>query len=303
MGGEHDHGTAAAAHKGQLTVVLCITVVILASEVVGGVLTHSLALLADAAHMLADVIGIGLALLAVVFAARPATLDRTFGYQRAEVLAAVVNAVFLFGVGAYILVEAVRRLLAPPEVHPGLMIVFGILALVGNGTSLLVLREGKGESINIRGAFLEVLSDVLGAAAVIISGLLILLLNFGRADAIASIFIGALIVPRTWKLLRSALNILFEATPQGLDMAAVRAHILEVPSVVDVHDLHAWTITSGVPVLSAHVVVEDRQLAEGHGGAILDRLQECLRGDFEVEHSTFQLEPVGHTDHEMGMHH
>lgn len=207
-GHSHDHqvGTAAAAQRGRLTVVLAITVSVLVLEVVGGVLAHSLVLLADAAHMGADAAGIGLSLLAVVFAGRPATSTRTFGYQRAEILAAVVNAVVLLVLGAFILVEAVRRLLDPGEAHPGLMLAVGVVAVLGNGTSLLLLQRGQGESLNVRGAYLEVLADLLGAVAVLIAAAVIAGTGWQRADPLASLLIGVLIVPRTLRLLKQAVN-------------------------------------------------------------------------------------------------
>ena len=300
MGHDQDHGapTAAGEQRGRLSLVLAITVTILAVEVVGGVLAHSLVLIADAGHMATDAAGIGLSLLAVWFAGRPPSDARTFGYQRAEILAAVINAVLLFGVGAFILIEAVRRLAHPGASTPGLMVVFGVIALAGNAASLALLRSGQGESLNVRGAFLEVLSDMLGAAAVLAAAAVIAATGFQRADPIASIFIGVLILPRTVKLLRDAVDVLLEATPKNVDLAAVRGHICDTPGVVDVHDLHAWTITSGVPVLSAHVVLADEVLADGGGARVLDRLAECLAGHFDVEHCTFQLEPASHRDHE-----
>ena len=304
MGHDHGHGgaTAAGEQRGRLAVVLGITLTILAVEVVGGVLAHSLVLIADAGHMATDAAGIGLSLLAVWFAGRPMSDARTFGYQRAEILAAVINAVLLFGVGVFILVEAARRLAHPEVATPGLMVVFGVIALAGNTVSLSLLRRGQGQSLNVRGAFLEVLSDLLGAAAVLVAAAVIAGTGFQRADALASIFIGVLILPRTARLLRDAVDVLLEATPKNVDLAQVRGHICETPGVLDVHDLHAWTITSGIPVLSAHVVVADTALADGGGARVLDRLADCLAGHFDVEHCTFQLEPASHRDHEHAAH-
>lgn len=292
------HATATGRHRGRLRLVLAITGTILMVEVVGGLITGSLALLADAGHMATDVAGVGLSLLAAHFATRPATTQRTFGYARAEILAATVNALLLFAVGAFILANAVRRLIHPPAVTPGLMIVFGVIALAGSGVSALLLGHGQAESLTVRAAFLEVAADALGAAAVIAAGIVIAVTGVSRADAIASLAIGALILPRTWRLLRDAVDVLLEATPKGVDLEEVRRHLTQLDGVADVHDLHAWTITSGLPVLSAHVVVEPAALANGHGAKMLDLLQECLRGHFDVEHSTFQLEPGGHADHE-----
>jgi len=281
---------------------LTITLVVLVVELVGAALSGSLALLADAGHMLTDAAAIGLALLAATLAARPATPQRTFGYQRAEILAATLNAVLLLGVAGFVLVEAVRRWVDPAEVEAGPMLVFALVGLVANAASLAVLRGGQAESLNMRGAYLEVLGDLLGSLAVIAAAGVILVSGYTRADAVASVVIALLILPRTWLLLRDAVDVLLEATPRNVDLQDVREHIRRVDGVVDVHDLHAWTITSGMPVLSAHVVVSDEALAERGGGRILDELCACLGDHFDVAHCTFQLEPVTHRDHESPVH-
>jgi cobalt-zinc-cadmium efflux system protein len=281
----HVH-SAAAADRDRLAKVLGLTLAIFGVELVGGLVSNSLALLADAGHMLTDVAGIGLALLAIWIGSRPASSERTFGYQRLEILAAIVNALLLFGVGAFILFEAIRRLAEPPQVGSGLMIAVALVGLAGNGVSLWLLRDAQAKSLNARGAFLEVLSDFAGAGAVIVAGLMIVLTGFGAADPIASLFIGVLIFPRTWRLLRDAVDVLLEATPKGLDMALVRSHILEAPGVTDCHDLHVWTITSGMNVVSAHVIVEPG----AKPAEVLDHLCQCLAGFFDIEHSTFQIE-------------
>ena len=278
--------SAASANRDRLVAVFGITLAIFAVEVIGGLAANSLALLADAGHMFTDVVGVGLALLAIWIGSRPAGPARTFGYQRLEILAAVVNALLLFGVGVFILVEAVRRLAAPTEVASGLMIAVALVGLAANGVSLWLLRDAQSSSLNARGAFLEVLSDFAGSVAVIVAGLVIAFTGFGAADAIASIVIGILIFPRTWRLLRDAIDVLLEATPKGLDMALVRSHILEAPGVTECHDLHVWTITSGMNVVSAHVVIAP----EAQPAAVLDHLCECLSGFFDIEHSTFQIE-------------
>ncbi|MFB7991896.1 cation diffusion facilitator family transporter [Streptomyces sp. NPDC056002] len=305
MGAGHDHGhshaptgTASAAHLGRLRIALGITLTVMVVEIVGGVLADSLALVADAAHMATDALGLGMALLAIHFANRPASEQRTFGFARAEILAALANCLLLLGVGGYVLVEAIRRFMEPAETEGGLTIVFGVIGLVANMISLSILVRGQKESINVRGAFLEVAADALGSAAVIVSATVILTTGWQAADPIASIAIGLMIVPRTVKLLKETLNVLLEAAPKGVDMAEVRAHIAALPGVLDVHDLHAWTITSGMPVLSAHVVVSSEALnAIGHE-KMLHELQGCLGVHFDVEHCTFQLEPVGHAEHE-----
>jgi len=302
-GHSHQHGlTATGRHRRALTAVLALTTLIAIAEVIGALITGSLVLIADAAHMTADAAGVGLSLLAAYFAARPATARRTFGYARAEILAAMVNGVLLFGMAAFIFIEAIRRLISPSPVQSGLLIVFGLIALAANGVSLLLLRRGQAESLNLRGAFLEVASDTLGAAAVIVTGIVIATTGFTRADPIASLAVGLLILPRTWQLLREAVDVLLEASPRGIDLTEVRRHMIELGGVRGVHELHAWTITSGLPVLSAHVVVDSEILADGRSGMMLDRLQDCLRGHFDVEHSTFQLELAGHVDHEDPMH-
>ncbi|MFF1261451.1 cation diffusion facilitator family transporter [Streptomyces sp. NBC_00056] len=305
MGAGHDHGhshaptgTASAAHLGRLRIALGITLTVMVVEIVGGVLADSLALVADAAHMATDALGLGMALLAIHFANRPASEQRTFGFARAEILAALANCLLLLGVGGYVLVEAIQRFMEPAETQGGLTIVFGVIGLVANMISLSILVRGQKDSLNVRGAFLEVAADALGSLAVIVSATIILTTGWQAADPIASIAIGLMIVPRTVKLLRETLNVLLEAAPKGVDMSEVRAHIVGLPGVLDVHDLHAWTITSGMPVLSAHVVVSSEALnAIGHE-KMLHELQGCLGVHFDVEHCTFQLEPVGHAEHE-----
>jgi cation diffusion facilitator family transporter len=304
MGHDHGtaHGTVAAAHRGRLAVVLALTGGVFVVEVVGALLSGSLALLADAAHMATDALGIGMALGAVTLAQRPARGRRTFGWQRIEVLAAVANGLLLIGVGAYVVIEAVRRIGDPPDIHAGWMLSVAGIGLVANVVSLAVLHAGQRESLNTRGAYLEVLGDALGSVAVIVAGVLIATTGWTGADVVASLAIGALVLPRAWSLLREALDVLLETAPRGVDLAQVREHMVSVDGVLDVHDLHAWTITSGLPVLSAHVVVEDVVLADGHGGRVLDALCSCLGDHFDLEHCTFQLESPGHRGHEAAVH-
>jgi cobalt-zinc-cadmium efflux system protein len=279
-------GSAAAVNRGRLVAVLVLSLAILIVEVVGGIAANSLALLADAGHMLTDVAGVGMALLAIWFAGRSPTNGRTYGYLRVEILTAVANAVLLFGVAAFILFEAWRRLSEPPEIASGLMLAVAILGLAANAVSLHLLRDAQRQSLNMRGAYLEVMGDFVGSAAVIVAAIVIAFTGWAAADAVASALIGLLILPRTFALLREATDVLLEATPKGIDMDRVRAHILDAPGVLDCHDLHAWTITSGMNVVSAHVT-----LAEGADAATtLDALCACLSDDFDIEHSTFQLE-------------
>lgn len=295
----HGQGQSAArAGRGRLLAVFLISLAVLVVEVVGGLVTGSLALLADAGHMLTDVAGIGLALLAIWFAGRPATPERTFGHYRFEILAAVVNAVLLFGVAVVVLVEAWRRLADPPEIASGWMLAVALVGLAANASSVWLLRHGQAESLNLRGAYLEVLGDLFGSAAVVVAAVVIQVTGFRAADALASVLLGVLILPRTWRLLRDAVDVLLEATPKGVDLAAVRRHILEAPGVADCHDLHVWTITSGMDVVSAHVVLEP----DAHGPAVLDWLSACLGDHFDIEHSTFQLEQPEHRGHEGATH-
>ncbi|MFE2881198.1 cation diffusion facilitator family transporter [Streptomyces sp. NPDC059272] len=307
MGAGHDHGhshgapatgTAAAAYRGRLRVALGITITVMVVEVVGGLLADSLALIADAAHMATDALGLGMALLAIHFANRPATGNRTFGYARAEILAALANCLLLLGVGGYVLYEAIQRFVTPADTEGGLTIVFGLIGLVANMISLTLLVRGQKESLNVRGAFLEVAADALGSLAVIIAAVVILTTGWQAADPIASLAIGLMIVPRTLKLLRETLEVLLESAPKEVDMQDVRSHILALDGVEDVHDLHAWTITSGMPVLSAHVVVRSDVLNAIGNEKMLHELQGCLGDHFDVEHCTFQLEPRGHAEHE-----
>jgi cobalt-zinc-cadmium efflux system protein len=307
MGAGHDHGhahgapttgTAAAAYTGRLRVALAITLTVMVVEIVGGVVADSLALVADAAHMATDALGLGMSLLAIHFANRPPSGNRTFGFARAEILAALANCLLLLGVGGYVLYEAIQRFVTPVQTDGGTTVVFGLIGLVANMISLTMLMRGQKDSLNVRGAFLEVAADALGSLAVLISALVIMATGWQRADPIASVVIGLMIVPRTWKLLGETLDVLLEAAPRGVDMAEVRAHIVALPGVEDVHDLHAWTITSGMPVLSAHVVVGSDVLSGIGHEKMLHELQGCLGDHFDVEHCTFQLEPGGHAEHE-----
>jgi cobalt-zinc-cadmium efflux system protein len=290
--------TESRSHRGRLLLVLCLTAATLVAQVVGGVLAGSLALLADAGHLATDVAGVLLALLAAWFAGRPPTQGRTFGYYRLEILAAAGNAVLLFGVAVVIVIEAVRRLADPPPVGGSLMLGVAALGMVVNAIALGLLHGQHRHNLNVRGAYLEVLGDLLGSVLVLVAAGVIAFTGALIADPIASIAVGVLILPRTWSLLREAVDVLLEATPKGIDLGEVRQHLLEPRGVLDVHDLHAWTITSGLPVLSAHVVVNDEVLTGGNAGELLDQLHTCLAGHFDVEHSTFQLEPAGHSDHE-----
>ncbi|KQQ28330.1 cation diffusion facilitator family transporter [Frondihabitans sp. Leaf304] len=299
----HDHGHTSGSGPSsriRLAIALAITLTILVAEVVGAIVTDSLALLVDAGHMLTDAAGLTAALVAASLMARPATASLTWGYRRAEVLAALGQAAVLLAVGIYALVEGVQRLFEPPSVPSSSLLVFGIIGLVGNAASLAVLSSERGTNLNFRAAFLEVLNDALGSVAVIVAALVITFTGWARADVVAGMLIAVLIVPRTISLLRETTSVLLESTPRGLDLDAVRVHMLELPHVKGVHDLHASQIATGLPVLSAHVVVEQGCFEDGHAPRILDDLQTCVLDHFSVpiEHSTFQLEPVAHQQHE-----
>ena len=300
----HDHGagTATGRHRRRLIAVLAVSAGVFVLQAIGGLLSGSLALLADAGHVLTDSTGLIIALIAASLAARPATPNRTFGLQRVEILAALSNGLLLVGIAVWVLIQAVQRWSEPEQVDSDLMLGVAVVGAVANTAGLLILRGGKDESLNLRGAYLEVLGDLIGSIAVIVAAVVIAVTGWVRADAVASLAIVVLILPRAWSLLRDVVDVLLEAAPKGVDLAMVREHIRTLPGVVDVHDLHAWTITSGVPVLSAHVVVDDACLAEGRSGEVLDRLGECLGHHFDVEHCTFQLEPVGHAAHEGARH-
>jgi cobalt-zinc-cadmium efflux system protein len=301
----HSHGIAATGtgkHRKRLVAVLCITLAVVLVQVIGAVLSGSLALLADAGHMLSDAAGVSIALLAAWIAARPASNQRTYGYQRAEVLAALANALVLIVIAVVIVTEAITRLSTTPAVRTDVMLSAAALGAVANLVSLLILRGAQKESLNVRGAYLEVLGDLLGSMAVIAAGIVILVTGYQAADTVASIVIAFMIVPRAWHLLRDVVDVLLEASPKGVDVKLIREHILAVDGVVSVHDIHIWTITSGVPVFSAHVVVEDDALSASGADRVLDKLVTCLGSHFDTEHCTFQLEPVSHAEHEAHQH-
>jgi cobalt-zinc-cadmium efflux system protein len=283
--------SAAGRHRTALAAGLLLSCAVFAGELIAGLAANSLALLADSWHVFADVAGLAIALGAVwVAGARPISARRSFGLYRAEILAAVVVALLLLTVSVLILWEAWQRLIDPVAVDVRLMALAALGALVANAMALRLLARGRRESLTVRGAYLEVLSDLLGSAAVLVAALVTAFTGLLAADAVASILIGLLIIPRTLRLLRDALDVLLEATPRGVDMQEVRRHILEAPGVQAVHDLHAWTITSGMNVLSAHVVLAD----DANAGAVLDHLGTCLSNDFDITHSTFQLENAEH---------
>ncbi|MEJ8282862.1 cation diffusion facilitator family transporter [Curtobacterium citreum] len=303
MGHDHGHGVGHASERA-LLIAFCISATILLAEVVGAVVTGSLALLVDAGHMVVDTGGLGIGLVATRLARRSPTTQRTWGFQRAEVLGATAQAAILLAVGVFVIISAVQRLFVPAEIHSGSLLVFGIIGLVGNLVAYGVLLRASGEGFTSRAARLEVLNDTLGSLAVIAAAVVLMLTGWERADSVAAILIGLLILPRAIRLLRETANVLLESTPPGLDLDDVRGHILELEHVIAVHDLHATLVATGVPNLTAHVVVDDECFSTAHAPRILDELQQCVAEHFDVpvEHSTFQLEPASHRRHEHEVH-
>jgi cobalt-zinc-cadmium efflux system protein len=280
--------------------VLLVTLVVAVVELVGAFLSGSLALFADAGHMFTDTAAIVVALSASYVASLPASPRRTFGYHRAEILAALINAVVLLGVCGYLAYVGVRRLVHPVHVDAPQLLVFAAVGLVASLVSIGLLAQRRQESLNMRGAFLEVLGDAFGSAAAIVAGVVVLTAGLDRADSIASLVIAVMILPRAWSLLRDCVGVLLEAAPPGVDVELVRRHLADAAGVTDVHDLHAWQITSGMPALSAHVTVTDAALDSRGVGEILDELGECVASHFGIDHATFQVEPESHRDHEPG---
>ena len=298
MGHDHGHAAGRAKDRRRLRAVLAVTTCVLVLEVVGWRVTGSLALLADAGHLATDAAAVVLALGASYLASRPGGPRSTFGLHRAEVLGALVNSVVLLAVCGYLLYAGISRLSDPEHVDAGPMVGFATVGLVANGISVAVLARAQHGSLNMRGAVNEVLADLLGSVLAVAAGVVIWTTGFTRADPIATLLIAFLVLPRAFLLARDASVVLLEIAPKGLDLEDVRQHLLGVPGVTDVHDLHAWTITSGIPSLSAHVTVTDEALADRGVGPILDELCECVAAHFDVRHATFQVEPLSHEAHE-----
>lgn len=301
---EHGHAHTVASGTNRLAIALTITCTILIVEVIGAAITGSLALLVDAAHMLTDAGGLALALMAANLATRPTTTRRTWGYGRAEVLAATAQATLLLAVGVFVFVEGIQRLFHPPAIASGELLLFGIIGLVGNLASIAVLLSSRNANFNFRAAFLEVVNDAFGSVAVIVAAIIIAATGWAQADAVVAMLIGVLILPRTFTLLKETVAVLLESTPAGLDLDSVRRHIEDLPHVQSVHDLHATQISSGLPVLTAHVVVDEECFFDGHAIEMLLELQSCVAEHFAVsiEHSTFQLESATHAPMEPHAH-
>jgi cobalt-zinc-cadmium efflux system protein len=292
MGAGHSHtiavpvGTAAGRHVKRLGAALALTTGYMAVEVIGGLWTGSLALISDAAHMLTDAGGMALALLAIRFAQRPATPRKTYGYARTEILSALANATVLLLVTVYILYEAAQRLVNPPEVQSGPMLAVAVVGLGVNLLSMKLLAAGSSESLNLKGAYFEVLSDMLGSAGVIIAALIIMATGWRLADPIVGAGIGLFILPRTWALLKQAVHILMEGTPPHVDVGLLERQLLALPGVEAVHDLHVWTVTSGLDAMSCHLVVADLAAAK----ATLEQARHVMRAEFGLTHTTIQIE-------------
>lgn len=297
----HDHGVGLARagerHRGRLVAAFAVIGAFFVVEAVAGVLTNSLALLSDAGHMLTDVVGIGMALAAIQLASRfdarasAARSSHTFGLYRLEILAAFVNALLLFGIAIWVVVEAVRRLGDEPEVAGVPMLVVAVLGLVANLVAFALLREGAKESMNVEGAYLEVLADTVGSVGVIVAAVLLEAFGWGWADPVVGAAIGLWILPRSWRLGRRAVRVLLQAAPEHIDLDALEADLTAIDGVVDVHDLHVWTLTSEMDAASAHLVTD----AESDDHSVLDQARHLLADRYGVTHGTFQIEPVTHT--------
>lgn len=296
MGEGHAHATAATAgarHRTPLLIAFALTAGYMLVEFTAGFVFDSLALLSDAAHMGTDVLGLGMALAAITLAQRPAVSQRTYGMYRLEVLAALANGVLLFAVAGYVLYEAYGRLFEPPQVAGVPLMVVAVVGLVVNLISFRLLTAGSKESLNVRGAYLEVLADMLGSVGVIVAGVIIYTTGWRYADPLIGAAIGLFILPRTYRLTAQALRILMEVAPPGMDVDEVRGRILTLPGVDDVHDLHIWTVTSGMESATGHVVVAEG--ADYHD--VLDQVVTLLANDYQITHATIQCEPAHHEEH------
>jgi cobalt-zinc-cadmium efflux system protein len=285
----HDHGHAHAptdANSRRLWLTLALVISYMGAEVIGGVVSGSLALIADAGHMFSDAAALGLTLFAMRFARRPATATRTYGSYRAEIIAALINGATLVAVAIYIFIEAIERFRQPPEVQGGVMLVIATGGLLVNGAGLLILHGGRGENLNMRGAWLHVLTDALGSVQAIVAGALIWAYGWRWVDPAASVLIGLLVIYSSWSLITQSVAVLMESAPGHVDVDAVRQALLEVPGVTRVHDLHVWTITSGFVALSAHLTSPD---ASRHQ-AVLGAARAVMRERFHIEHTTIQID-------------
>jgi cobalt-zinc-cadmium efflux system protein len=298
----HSHGASADADTRYLTLALLMLVGFMIAEVIVAFTSGSLALLSDAGHMLSDVGALAASLWAIRLAARPASGSWTWGWKRAEILSAAGNGITLLVVSALVAFEAIRRLISPHEVEGGVVLIVAIVGVLVNILAAATLAKANRTSLNVEGAYQHILTDLYGFIGTIAAGIVILVTGWDRADAVASLVVVALMLRAAWGLLRDSGRVLLEAAPEDLDLGDIKQHLLAQPHVLDVHDLHVWTVTSDLPALSAHVVLDDSCFNDGHAPQLLDQLQGCLVGHFDVEHSTFQFEPAGHGTHEVGAH-
>jgi len=299
---DHGHGISENADRRYLVIALALLIAFMITEVIVAFVSGSLALLSDAGHMLTDVGAIGASLWAMNLAARPAAGSWTFGWKRAEILSAAVNGITLLVVSGIVGFEAIRRLIHPPTVDGAPVLVVALIGVVVNIVAAWVLAKANRTSLNVEGAYQHILTDLYGFVGTVVAAVVILTTGYARADAIASLIVVALMLKAARGLLKDSGRVLLEAAPEGIDLAQVRSHLLDSDHVHDVHDLHVWTVTSNLPTLSAHVVIDDSCFNDGHAPQLLDELQSCLVGHFDVEHSTFQLEPAAHSTHETGNH-
>ncbi|NNG40749.1 cation transporter [Flexivirga sp. ID2601S] len=301
-GDGHAHGVAANADRRYLRGALILLALFMVGEVIVAFASGSLALLSDAGHMLSDVGAIAAALWAMRLAARPARGAWTFGWKRAEILSAAGNGITLLVVSGVVGIEAIRRLINPPTVQGGPVLVVALVGVAVNIGAAWLLARANRTSLNVEGAYQHILTDLYGFIGTVIAGIVILVTGWTRADAVASLIVVALMLHAAWGLLRDSGRVLLEAAPEGIDLDDIRTHLLGVEHVVDVHDLHVWTVTTDLPALSAHLLAEDSCFTDGHTPQLLDQVQACLGGHFDLEHSTFQLEPATHATHEHGLH-
>jgi cobalt-zinc-cadmium efflux system protein len=299
----HDHGISENADGRYLASALALLVAYMVAEVIVAFLSHSLALLSDAGHMLTDAGAIAVAIWAMRLAARPAKGSWTFGWKRAEILSALGNGVTMLVIAAVVAVEAIRRLIeGGGNVNGTAVLVTAIVGVAVNVAAAWLLARANRSSLNVEGAYQHILTDLYGFIGTIVAAIVILTTGWAKADAVASLVVVVLMLKASWGLLRDSGRVLLEAAPAHIDMDAIRQHLLEVEHVTDVHDLHVWTVTSKMPSLSAHLVIQDTCFNDGHAAEILAQVHQCLDGHFEVDHSTFQLEPESHSQHEHTVH-
>jgi cobalt-zinc-cadmium efflux system protein len=302
-GGEgHSHPIQSYADRRYLVIALILLTAFLVTEVIVGIVSGSLVLLADAGHMLTDVGAVGGSLWAIMLAARPAAGAWTYGWTRAEILSAAANGITLLVVSGIIAFEAITRLVNPAPVDGGAILVVAIVGVAVNLVVTWVLAKANRSSLNIQGAYQHVLTDLYAFLGTVVAAVIIMTTGYVRADSIAALVVVVLMLRAAWGLLRDSGRVLLEAAPKGIDLDEIKSHLLQTEHVHDVHDLHVWTLTSTLPTISAHVVIDDSCFTDRHAPQLLDKLQGCLTGHFDVEHSTFQLEPTSHAGHEAGAH-